>query len=140
MSWPVSDSKRQGLLPDFFDLRAQIADGPAINPGTVEAHLPELFGKGKLYDVKRLPHRGWFVHAPCKIRNIRDDKNYVTLTIDGWGDKQYCLLISGIEKEPREVFIRKATGDSGKPIDMRFDSERQLLIVTLKGKSDIQIR
>jgi hypothetical protein len=140
MSWPVSDRERQGLLPDFFDLRAQIPDGPAINPGTVQAHLPELFGKGKLYDAKRLAHRGWFVHAPCRIKNIRDDKDCVTLTIDGWGNKQYHILISGIDKEPREVLIRKVTGDSDKPIDIRFDSERKLLTVTLKGKSDIQIR
>ncbi|MHC4728361.1 MAG: hypothetical protein ACYS17_14165, partial [Planctomycetota bacterium] len=39
MSWPVTDKERQGLLPDFFYLESQIADGPAINPGTVQAHI-----------------------------------------------------------------------------------------------------
>ncbi|MHC4520845.1 MAG: hypothetical protein ACYTAS_19820, partial [Planctomycetota bacterium] len=50
MTWPATDAKRQGLLPDFFHLRAQVSDGPAINPGTVQAHVPELFDEGRLYD------------------------------------------------------------------------------------------
>jgi hypothetical protein len=37
LTWPATDQKRQGLLPDVFELRAQLRDGPAINPGTVEA-------------------------------------------------------------------------------------------------------
>lgn len=145
MSWPPSDEERQGLLPDFFNLRAQIAAGPAINPGTVQAHLPELYGKGKLYDVKILPNRDWFVHAPCRISNIRDDGECVALTVDGWGDKRYDVSFSGIEKEPSEVRIRKAVGDSDHPpafksAEVQFHREHKLLIVTLEGKSEIQIR
>jgi hypothetical protein len=145
MSWPSSDRQRQGLLPDFFDLRAQIADGPAINPGTVQAHLPELYGKGKLYDVKRLANRGWFVHAPCSISNLRDDGDCVMLTVGGWGDKRYHVLISGIEKEPREVRVRKVDNNSGETptfqsAEKRFHDEYKLLIITLEGKSEIQIR
>lgn len=137
MSWPPSDQERQGLLPDFFDLIAQIADGPAINPGTVQAHLPELYGKGKLYDVKKLPKHGWFVHAPCLISNIRENEDSVTLLVDGWGDKQYYVLISGIEKEPNEVRVRKSNAHSD---EIQYHPERKLLIVTLEGKADIQIR
>jgi hypothetical protein len=145
MTWPPNDRERQGLLPDFFDLRAQIAAGPAINPGTVQAHLPELYSKGKLYDVKKLPNRDWFVHAPCLIRNIRDDEWCVTLTVDGWGDKRYHVLFSGVEKGPPEVRIRKAVGDSDnssdfKSAEMQFHREHKLLIVTLEGKKEIQIR
>ncbi|NLH16123.1 MAG: hypothetical protein GX455_06060, partial [Phycisphaerae bacterium] len=40
-SWPTTDTDRQGLLPDFFLLNDQVSDGPAINPGTVGAHLPD---------------------------------------------------------------------------------------------------
>ncbi|MBN2313844.1 MAG: hypothetical protein JXM79_07930 [Sedimentisphaerales bacterium] len=137
MSWPPIDRERQGLLPDFFDLIAQVSAGPAINPGTVQAHLPELYGKGKLYDVKMLPQRGWFVHAPCLISNIREDEDVVSLTVDGWSDKQYHVLISGIEREPKEVHIRKVAVHSD---EIQYHPEHKLLIITLKGKSDIQIR
>lgn len=145
MSWPPSDRERQGLLPDFFDLRAQIAAGPAINPGTVQAHLPELYGRGKLYDVKKLPNHDWFVHAPCLISHIRDDEKCITLTVDGWGDERFYVLFSGVEKEPPEVRIRNVVGNSDnlpafKSAEMQFHREYKLLIVTLDGKSEIQIR
>ena len=145
MTWPQTDGQRQGLLPDFFDLRAQIAAGPAINPGTVQAHLAELYGKGKIYDVKKLPNRGWFVHAPCKISDIREDEESVTLTADGWGGKQYYILISGIEKEPSEVSVRAVVSNADKSRAIRsaetqFNREQKILLIALEGKSVIQIK
>ncbi len=71
MTWPTSDKKRQGLLPDFYHLRAQISDGPAINPGTVQSHVPELFGQGRLYDVRRIAGPKWFVHCALRDRRYR---------------------------------------------------------------------
>ncbi len=72
MTWPAADAKRQGLLPDYFLLRPQISEGPAINPGTVQTHMPEFFDKGSLYDVRRLEKTGWFLHAPCAIRDLKE--------------------------------------------------------------------
>ncbi|MHC4736805.1 MAG: hypothetical protein ACYTDW_20495, partial [Planctomycetota bacterium] len=106
ISWPVTDQKRQGLLPDIFELQQQISAGPAINPGTVQAHVPELYERGKLYDMKKLRSRGWFIHAPCAISDIQEDKRSVTFTMDGWGDKPYYVLISSIDKEPKDISVR----------------------------------
>jgi len=145
MTWPVTDKERQGLLPDIFELQQQISAGPAINPGTVQAHVPELYGRGKIYDVKKLPNRGWFIHAPCVISDIREGRRGVTLTVDGWRNKTYYVLISGIEKEPKEVGVRKVFQISTepspfKPAKKEFYSEHNYLIITLKGKSQIRIR
>ena len=140
MSWPQTDKQRQGLLPDFFDLKAQIAAGPAINPGTVQAHLAEAYGKGKIYDVKRLPDRRWFVHAPCTISDISENKDCVTLTIDGWDSKQHYVLISGIEKEPREVIIDTDKSRAVRTAETQFHLEQKILIIALEGKSEIQIK
>ena len=145
MTWPQADEQRQGLLPDFFDLGAQIAAGPAINPGTLQAHLGEVYKKGKIYDVKRLPNRGWFIHAPCTISNIREDEDCVTLMTDGWDGKQYYVLISGIEQEPSKVSIRKVVNDpdesfSFKSAEKHFHGEYKILILALEGKSKIQIK
>jgi hypothetical protein len=145
MTWPRTDKQRQGLLPDFFNLRAQIAAGPAINPGTVQAHLGELYGKGKIYDVKKLPNRRWFAHAPCAISDIREDEDCVTFKTDGWDSKQYYVLISGINKEPSEVRVRKVAGDSSKsfpfkPADIQFHRQQKILLVALEEKSEIQIK
>jgi len=145
MSWPVTDEKRQGLLPDIFELQQQISAGPAINPGTVQAHVPELYGKGKIYDMKKLLNRGWFVHAPCVISDIQEDKRSVTFTVDGWGGKPYYLLISGIDKEPKDISVREVRGLSSKPLGFKsagkeFHSEHNCLVITLEGKSEIRIR
>ncbi len=144
MSWPLTDKQRQGLLPDFFDLKMQISDGPAINPGTVQAHVAELYGKGKIYDVKKVRRPGWFIHAPCEISNIRQDNKQVAFRVDGWADKQYYVLVSGIKREPGDVFVRKIVQGSGesssfKFIGKEFHSEFGNLIVKLRGKSEIKI-
>ena len=141
MTWPLSDKGRQGLLPDSFRLREQIGEGPAINPGTVQAHIAELYGEGRIYDVKRLPERGWFIHAPCVISNIRQEKDSVTFVVDGWGDKPYYVLISGVQKEPSEVGLRRVALESVfAPVEKGFCSEHKCLVISLKGKAEIRIR
>jgi len=145
MSWPVTDKERQGLLPDFFDLKAQIGAGPAINPGTVQAHIAELYGKGKIYDVRKLRNRGWFIHAPCAISDVREDKKAVVFALDGWGDKQYYVLVSGIEREPRDVLTRGVVQESVEPsafesAEKEFHDEYGSLIIRLQSKSEINIR
>ncbi|MHC4120603.1 MAG: hypothetical protein ACYSWO_24170 [Planctomycetota bacterium] len=133
MTWGETDDERLGLLPDYFDFRAQVAGGPAINPGTVQAHLPELYGVGTMYDVKKVPGRGWFIHAPCTIGTVREDDDAVTVTIDGWGQKSYHLLISGME-QPHEVRVQ-----SQEPSAVQFDSKRGILVANPTGKSKIRI-
>jgi len=145
MSWPVTDKERRGLLPDFFDLKAQIGAGPAINPGTVQAHIAELYDKGKIYDVKKLANSGWFIHAPCAISDVREDKETVVFAVDGWGDKQYYVLVSGIEREPRDVLARGVVQESAEAsafefADKEFHAEYGSLIIRLQGKSEIWVR
>jgi hypothetical protein len=145
MTWPLTDKERQGLLPDFFHLLEQISDGPAINPGTVQAHLPELYTMGKIYDQKKLPAHGWFVHAPCRIRQIKEEEGTILLTADGWVRKQYDVLISGVEREPKQVLARDFTQTSSeppplKPADAKFHPDIKSLIITLTTPAEIQIR
>jgi hypothetical protein len=145
MSWPRSDRQRQGLLPDSFDLRAQTGAGPAINPGTVQAHLGELYGKDKIYDLRKLPNRGWFIHAPCTISDMRETPEHVTFTTDGWSKETYYVLICGIEKEPSEIKVRKAFSNANKPAALdsgqkQFYEEQQILAIALEGRTEIQIQ
>jgi hypothetical protein len=140
MSWSLSDKERQGLLPDFFDLNDQIAAGPAINPGTVQAHLTELYDRGKIYDVRKLHKLGWFVHAPCRISKVFVDGDTIRFTLDGWGDKAYFVLISGVEKEPREVKVVKVHRTEHSAFyEPKIHSESSCLIMGLQGKSEINI-
>jgi len=145
MTWPLSDKNRQGLLPDFFDLKAQVGAGPAINPGTVQAHLPELYGKGKLYDVKRLANRGWFIHVPCAISDIREGEDSVTFVTSGWVEKPYYVLVSGVEKEPSEVLTSKIPKESTEcnsfeAARTEFHHDGKRLIINLQGRAEIRIK
>ncbi len=137
MIWPQSDRERQGLLPDFFHLRAQISDGPAINPGTVQAHLPELFARGRLYDVRRVDRRDWFIHAPCAIDGPEDRDDGVRFAVDGWGDAGFTLLISGVSSEP-SVTVRDSDGNAVEA-QTRYNAELRLLTITTTGPSDIRL-
>jgi hypothetical protein len=140
MTWPTSDEKRQGLLPDFFKFRAQYRDGPAINPGTVQAHVPELFGLGKLYDVRKIERTGWFLHAPCAIRDVEEARDSLSFTVDGWGTKTYYVLVSGMQKQPARVTVQRVEGNSPvEPARAHFNAEQKLMTITLRERKRIRL-
>jgi hypothetical protein len=65
--------------------------------------------------------------------------------MDGWGDKPYYVLISSIDKEPKDISVREVRGLSSKPLGFKsagkeFHSEQNYLVITLEGKSEIRIR
>jgi hypothetical protein len=142
MSWPQSDKERVGLLPDIYDLRGGYRDGPAINPGTVGAHIGDAYGKGKMYDMKRLKKRGWFFHAPCSIRDLREDNDGVTMKFDGWGEKPYYVLISGLEEKPASIIARKAGEQDGQDIscDVEFFKKKGRIIIKLEGEKQLRLQ
>jgi len=148
MTWPPEDPGRVGLLPDFIWLKPQNRDGPAINPGTTQAHLPELFGAGKIYDVRRLPMHDCLIHAPCAIRNVTEDKTGASFTVDGWGAAQspvnYDILLSGWDGPTPNVTIlhagqRPDLVQNSPSIHRTFVAGGELLIIHLKGPAGIQI-
>ncbi|MCF7707725.1 MAG: hypothetical protein K9N52_02350 [Verrucomicrobia bacterium] len=133
MVWDESDAERQGLLPDYFLLRAQVSDGPAINPGTVQARLLDAYNAGAVRDIKRLPN-GWLLHAPCKIRRIREDGGEIHVSLDGWGSRTYRALISGVDEKPSGIF------NSDSVVRTDFEEALKLVVLTLKGKADLVIK
>jgi len=142
MTWPRSDKERVGLLPDIFNLQQQHRDGPAINPGTVGAHIGQVYGTQKMYDIKRLKDKGWFIHAPCEIRDLEEAKNSVSMKLDGWADKSYCVLISGLQEKPASIIVRRPGEQTPRDVssDVRFYPDKRYMTVGLVGKSDIQIK
>jgi len=146
MTWPTTDAKRQGLLPDVFELRPQLRDGPAINPGTVQAHVPELFDKGCLYEVRKLTTNGWFIHAPCAIRNLRETQDSVTFTVDGWGKNPYYVLLAGVDRKPAAVTTTDiltgpvAARPTAGEARTHFNPAQRMLTITLNRPCEIHVR
>lgn len=101
MSYPAETKSRVGLLPDSYNLKFQRRNGPDINPGTEQAHIAELFDKGRLYDFVLDPQNGWFIHAPCGLSEVKDG----LFTTDGFGAEPYSVLISNIAGKEFEVYV-----------------------------------
>ena len=143
MSWLESDGERQGLLPDIFDLEGQHRDGPAINPGTVQAGLPEAFGLPGMYAFRRLPEHGWFLHVPGEIEELQAGTREVRITTGGWGTYAYRILVSRIDEEPESVSDRTLDigGIPNQPaiVPFQYDAEKKLLIVETHGHAEITI-
>lgn len=139
MTWPTSDKDRQGLLPDYFLLRDQVSDGPAINPGTVGAHVPEAFGKGKLYDIAKLPRRKWFIHAAGAITGVREDARQVIFTVDTLPGGY--VLIAGLDDKPIEIKFDNPLGIDAVPAeDVLYFEDDRCLSIRLPGPGTISIR
>jgi hypothetical protein len=108
--WTTEDTVRQGLLPDFYYLTSQIPDGPAINPGTLQARLSEYYGMGTLYHFLRVPAANSIIHAPCRITDMIHENGEVQFTLAGWGSMDrtglYHVLINGIAQRPHVIRYR----------------------------------
>jgi hypothetical protein len=136
-NWPRADTDRQGLLPDFYLLRSQTSDGPAINPGTVLANAIRLFRQPALYDFRAFRANGLLVHAPGAITGSKEEPGRVSFTVDGWPDKPYRILIAGLKKTPRVLVDRREIVPT---VSRSYIEEEGRLFLTLEGKVTVEIR
>jgi len=101
-SWKQNDKDRQGLLPDFYHLRAQRPDGPAINPGTVQANATRMYdGMVVVYDLHVFRRHGLYVHAPGPVAEERVPEDRVVFVVEGSFSGPYYVLVSGLKKPPK---------------------------------------
>ncbi|MCX8155800.1 MAG: hypothetical protein N3J91_05010 [Verrucomicrobiae bacterium] len=100
-TWKANDTNRVGLLPDYFLLREQRADGPAINPGTVGANAVNYYTRAPLYGFRRLVRAGFNVHAPGLVRVQQDTPRTARLNVQGWPAQNYYVLLCGLPAMPR---------------------------------------
>ncbi|KPJ75443.1 MAG: hypothetical protein AMS14_03575, partial [Planctomycetes bacterium DG_20] len=99
-TWKQDDRDRQGLLPDFFHLRDQRPDGPAINPGTVQANAVRLYGQRPVYAFRAFVG-GPYVHAPGAIDEAKEEGGTVSFRVRGWPTHAYHVLVSGLKRQPK---------------------------------------
>jgi len=133
MCFPADDAeKRCGLLPDYFLLERQQRDGPAINPGTLQAHVAEAYGKTPMYTVTRLPG-GARAHVPGEARAADGcGPHRLKLEVGGWPEGSYRVLLAGIPR-PTGVSWRGAEAES------RYLEEARALIVTVNGAGLLEV-
>ena len=127
MCFPADDpDQRGGLLPDYFLLKAQKRDGPAINPGTLQAHLAEAYGKIPMVTLTRLTN-GVLVHAPGAVTQQPSAAGSITLTVTAWPEQEYRILITRIAQAPTKVTW------NGTEVKPPFFKDANSMIITLQG-------
>jgi len=131
-TFPLEDRERQGLLPDFFHLRAQRSDGPAISPGTVQANLPEAFGKTPIYTSQRLSPGEVLLHVPGRIGRIEHNDRDVRIEIDGWYSKPYWVRLVRVPAPSPHVELQ-----GGRVLSTEYSDQRQTLNVLVEGQGTL---
>ncbi|MDQ3814764.1 MAG: hypothetical protein M3347_12545 [Armatimonadota bacterium] len=135
-TWPLSDPERKGLLPDFYHLRDQRSDGPAISPGTLQTNAIRLFDKPVLYDFRALRTSGLLVHTPGAITEVQDETGRARFTVHGWLDRPYYVLINGFKKTPR---VRINGRETALNDPHQFIEAKGQLILQVQNSVPIQI-
>lgn len=135
-SWPRGEADLEGLLPDSFDLRGQVRNPVAINPGTVQAPAISLLGGPALYDFGAFRGIGLFVHAPGALTDAKEEQERLTLTVRGWPERPYHVLVAGLKAPPRLRIDGKET-----PLEPphQYRQEEGILILRLTGAPKIEL-
>ena len=133
MSFPLGDLERRGgLLPDYFLLKPQVSDGPAINPGTVQEDLAEAYGKTPLYTVTRLAD-GSLIHAPGEVRQAAAADGTLKLSVAAWPEDGYRVLITRAGRLPSNLLW------NGAAVTPQLLEGARALIVPLKGSGMLEV-
>jgi len=131
-TFPLDDRPRQGLLPDFFHLREQRRGGPAISPGTVQAHLAEGYGKTPIYSLHRLTPDGALLHVPGGVDQIELAGSAVRVEVDGWYSKPYWVRLVHLRSVPSRIEL-----EGGACLATEYGKDRNTLNLLLEGEGTL---
>ena len=135
-SWPASDTARQGLLPDFYHLSDQARDGPAINPGTLQACAARLHGDGAVYGFHCFRGSGVMVHAPGPVQEAAQEGTTLRFVTKGWPAAPYHVLVSGLRSAP---IVRVDGRVVGAGEDYQYAQEAGRLVLRVRGSPRIDM-
>lgn len=100
-TYPASDPKYLGLLPDSFHLRTQARNPANINPATLLAPAITALGQPPLYEYRPFHRHGVGVHAPGLLRDAEEHTDRLRFTVAGWSPRAYFVLITGLHQTPQ---------------------------------------
>lgn len=138
-TWSLqSDPERQGLLPDSFNLAAQVRNDAAINPGTLQASAIRLFrdkrgASREIYDYHVFRKEGVIAHAPGRISAAKSEEGGVSFSVTHWLPKPYQLLIVGLKRPPTATV-------NGKPATCDYAKETGRLAITVQGDAQVVVK
>lgn len=136
MTFPADDARgRGGLLPDYWLLAAGRGEGPAINPGTLQASLAAAFGATPLHSVTRLgagPAAGGLVHVAGATVAQRATADGIVLELATWPADGARVLLTRLPP-PRSVSW------NGVPVVPTILADERCVIVPVTGAGRLEI-
>ena len=131
-TYPLQTASLKGLLPDLFQLKGQVRDGPAINPGTVQSGAIELYGGPSFYRARYLSSSALLVLAAGDIDVEQDGQEGAVIRVKPWSASVSFVVIHSMRDVPEIVNLD--TADRQRPDDSPLS-----LIVRLAGPSRLKI-
>ncbi len=133
---PSEELDRQGLLPDSFDLRAQLRNPVPINPATLLPLALQAYGAPPVYDFLALRRPGLLIHAPGPLRLIAERDDGARFRVEGWPKRPWYVVVQGLVREPRLHINGRETRMAA---PHHFDSETGRLVLQLTAAADVEL-
>lgn len=115
-TWPLTPEpdERAGLLPDYVELIPQLRDGPAINPGTLQINVPQLFNSQPFHPTVVPEGTGAAVITGAHLTDsvTREDGSHTLRLEPALGFENLCIVHHHDEQRPATV-VFTPTVDSG---------------------------
>ena len=135
-TWTETDTNRVGLLPDSYVLRAQLSDGPAINPATLLASASFQLGGSPIYTHRSFPRYGLGVDAPGAIDSVQETASGITFRFRSWSAGGSYVMIAGLRSTPA-VYLDGQRQSLGAPHSYR--SADGWLILKIPGDALVRL-
>jgi len=126
------DPLRQGLLPDSFNLRGQVRNDVAINPGTLLSVTPWAYGLAPVYSHNVFKNH-LIVHAPGLISAVHEKVSGCSFRVHLWATGPCQVLVVGA----RSALSAEV---NGKPAQAEYDPTLGALVVTVSGDATIDLK
>jgi hypothetical protein len=122
-------------LPDSFQLRAQLRNGPAINPATLQVPAISLYQQVPPYSFRAIPRLGWLIHAAGDIREFKERSDGVKFDVTGWPGHRTWLLVNGVKQPPRVQIDGRDTS-----VADHYEAATGRLILQIQNPATIEIK
>ncbi|MCP5517062.1 MAG: hypothetical protein H7A45_07390 [Verrucomicrobiales bacterium] len=133
--YPANDPRYPGLLPDSFALRAQVRNGPAINPATLLVPAIPALGEATPYDFIVSRRHAWRVHAPGAVHDFTEDTDGVRFTFEGWRQEGGFLFVNGLRgKVSVRLNDRPAAYEA-----LDYEADAGWLVIKIAGTAPVRV-
>jgi hypothetical protein len=134
-TWPVEDADRFGLLADYFLLRSQQLEGPAINPATVFLPAIRMWNEPHLYEFRALRASRLLVQVPGELTDVEETPERVSFRVRGWWPEPYELLLHGLSEAPSVQLNGRPSSETA----VSFDPDAGRLILRVEGSPHVEL-